>query len=272
MTTDLQKFDQLLASTTTLREDELSDYLASVLSGIDHATTGAYRSSSGVFWALTRVFGCYDRVAAACEEYSASRADELTFFAALEIEHFLMRLRVLLDEVAYVIRIRLPQTVRGLGQPKGPGPMQYKQFRINELLKFVQDYPESSPYLTRLLEGNRDNIHKYIELRDDIAHFRAQALIFRGETMSVGFIGAREAAQSPRTVPHTDLRTYVNSATIWMWQFLQRDVVAYFRARVENGELGFAPLGIGPHRIGMPGVARFKQAGGELPAHGQIAC
>jgi hypothetical protein len=72
MTTNLQKFDHLLVSTTTLREDELADYLASVLSGIDHAATGADRSSSRVFWALTRVFGCYDRVAAACEEYSAS--------------------------------------------------------------------------------------------------------------------------------------------------------------------------------------------------------
>jgi hypothetical protein len=264
MTTDLHKLDQLLASTTTLREDELADYLDSVLSGIDHAATGAYHSGSGVFWALTRVFGCYDRVAAACEEYSPARADELTFFAALEIEHFLMRLRALLDEVAYVIRIRIPETIRGLGQPKGPGPMQYKQFRINTLLKFVRDYPEFCPHLTRLLEGNRHNIHKYIELRDDIAHFRAQALIFRGETMSVGFIGAREAAQNLPSIPHMDLRTYINSATIWMWQFLQRDVVEYLRARVENGELGFAPVGIGPHRIGMPGIARFKPAGGRL--------
>ena len=120
MDTDLQEFDELLASTSALREDELADYLASVLSGIDHAAPGTYRSNSGIFWALTRVFGCYDRVVAACEEYSASRADELTFVAALEIEHFLMRLRVLLDEVAYVIRIRLPKAVRGLGQPEGP--------------------------------------------------------------------------------------------------------------------------------------------------------
>jgi hypothetical protein len=147
------------------------------------------------------VFGCYDRVVAACEEYSASRADELTFVAALEIEHFLMRLRVLLDEVDYVIRIRLPKTVRGLGQPEGPGPMQYKQFSINKLVKLVDKHPAFYPHLARLLNSNRNNIQTYIELRDDIAHFRAQALIFRGETMSVGFIGSRETVQSQQAVP-----------------------------------------------------------------------
>jgi hypothetical protein len=240
-----------------LRRDELADYLASVLSGIDHAATGTYRSSSGIFWALTRVFGCYDGVVTACEEYLASRADELTFVAALEIEHFLMRLRVLLDEVAYVIRIRLLRTVRGLGQPKGSGPS--KQFSINELLKFVKKNATFCPHLTQLLESNRADIYKYIELRDDIAHFRAQALIFRGDAMNVGFIGSRETAQSQQGVPHTDLRAYINNATIWMWGFLQRDVVAYFRARVENGELGLSPFEIGPYRIAMPGITRFKQ-------------
>ena len=144
--------------------------------------------------------------------------------------------------------------------------MQSKQFSINKLVKFVDKHPAFYPHLARLLNSNRNNIQTYIELRDDIAHFRAQALIFRGETMSVGFIGSRETVQSQQALPHTDLRAYVNNATIWMWRFLQKDVVAYFRARVENGEIGFAPLGIGPHRIGMPGITRFKQVLGEPPA------
>jgi hypothetical protein len=260
MVTDLAKFEQLLASNIELRQDELADYLASILSGLDHAATGTYHSSSGIFWALTRVFGCYDRLMVACEENSPSRQIDMTFVAELEIEHFFMRLRVLLDEIAYVIRVRLPKTVRGLGQPQGPGPMQYKQFSSNKLLKFVGDHPTFCPHLTRLLESNRANIHKFIELRDDIAHFRAKAIVFPGETMSVGFVGSRDAAPSPQRLPHTDLRAYVNGATIWIWRFLQRDVVEYFRARVENGEIGFAPVGIGPHRIGMPGITRFKKS------------
>jgi hypothetical protein len=265
MTTDLQKLDELLASTTELREDELADHLASLLSGLNYAATGTYRPGSGIFWALTRLFGCYDRVVAACEEYSTSSADGLTFVAALEIEHFLIRLRVLLDEVAYDIRVRLPRTVRGLGQPQGPGAS--KHFSINDLLKFVNKHATFCQYLSRLLESNRGNIHQYIELRDDIAHFRAQALIFLGDAMSVGFIGSRENATSQHRIPHSDLLTYVNNATMWMWRFLQRDVVAYFRARVENGELGFAHVGIGPRRIGMPGIIRFKQVLGALPPH-----
>lgn len=257
MNAGLQKLDQLLDSTIALGEDELADVLGSVLSGIDHAATGTYRSSSEIFWALTRVFGCYDRVAAACEEYSASGREEWTFVAATEVEHFLMRLRVLFDETAYIIRVRLPEDVRALRRPKGPG--QNKQFSISQFLKFVKDHPAFCPHLTGLLENNRAEIRKFVDLRDDVAHFRAQAVIFRGDALSVGFIGSRETAQDAQRIPHTDLRAYIDSATIWMWRFLQRDVVEYFRFRVESGELGFAPFGIGPHSICMPGINRFKQ-------------
>jgi hypothetical protein len=170
-----------------------------------------------------------------------------------------MRLRVLLDEIAYAIRVRLPKTVRGLGEPEGPGPILYKQFRINKLLQFVRKQPTFSPHLTHLSESNRVNIHKFIGLRDDIAHFRAKASVIRAKTMSVGFIGSRDAAPNGQRFQHTDLRAYVNGATMWTWQFLQQDAVKYFRARVENGEIRFTPCGIGPHRIGMPDIRPFKE-------------
>jgi hypothetical protein len=106
------------------------------------------------------------------------------------------------------------------------------------------------------MPGNR-----YITIRDDIAHFRAKALIFLGDTMSVRFAGARESS-GHGILPHTDLRTYVDSATTWMWDFLERDVIEYFRGRIADEEIDFRPLGIGPHRIFMPGIERFKRTSG----------
>jgi hypothetical protein len=107
-----------LVCTINLRRDELADYLASVLSGLDYAATGTYHSNSAIFWALTRVFGRYDQLVAACEEYSVATANDKAFVAELELEHFLIRLCALLDEIAYAIRVRLPKAVRGLGQPE----------------------------------------------------------------------------------------------------------------------------------------------------------
>jgi hypothetical protein len=257
MNPDLEKLEKVLASEVNVLEDELVDRLATIMSGLDRGNTGALHTHSGIFWALTRVFGCYDQLAAACEEYTRSRADELTFVAALEVEHFLIRLRALLDEVAYAIRTRLPKTVRGLSEPGGPGPFEQKQFSITALLKFSNKHPHFCRHLTRLLENNENDIRRFIELRDDIAHFRAKAVVFSGSSMSVGFIGAR---QIPNTtiIEHSDLLKYIHDAMIWFWRFLQLDVVEYFRGRVEDGKLKFQPLGLGLSRITMPGIRRFK--------------
>jgi hypothetical protein len=253
----LQRLDQILASPTHASEGELADRLSSVLSGIEFARTGSPRSNSGIFWGLTRVFGCYDRLSAVCDDYAINHEDHLTFAAELEIEHLLMRLRVLLDEVAYAIRILLPSNVRGLGGVKGPGPT--KHFSMTELLKFTKKYPKHFPLLTHLLENNQSNIHRFIELRDDIAHFRAKAIIFPGDSLNVGFIGARNSNDEQNRVQHTELSEYFNDATIWMWNFLQIDVVDYFRGCVEDNDLAFAPVGIGLARISMPGLTRFKK-------------
>jgi hypothetical protein len=153
----------------------------------------------------------------------------------------------------------MPKTVRRLSDPGGPTG--YKQFSINSFIGYVEKNPNCCPHLKRLMENNRASINRYITIRDDIAHFRAKALIFLGDKMSVGFAGARES-KGHGILPHTDLRTYVDNATTWMWDFLERDVIEYFRGRIADGELDFKPLGIGPHRISMPGIARFKRASG----------
>jgi hypothetical protein len=260
---DLEKLDDILASKVDLPDDELSDRLSTILSGLDYAKTSAVHSHSGIFWALTRLFGCFDQLTALCDEYSTTRADRLTFFAALEIEHFLIRLRTLLDEVAYAIRTRIPNNVRGLSPLGGPGPIEYKHFSINTLQKFVAKNPDFCQHLTQLIENNKLAIGKFIDLRDDIAHFRAKAIIFPGPPLSVGFVGARDAART-KNLEHTDLLGYFNDATIWIWRFLQFDLVQYFRGRVEDGEIEFKPLGIGLTRISMPGIRRFKKLLTEL--------
>lgn len=255
---ELERFDTVLASGTDFPDDELPDRLSTILSGLDYAKTNSIHSHSGIFWGLTRVFGCYDQLTELCDEYVTTGVHGLTFVAALEIEHFLIRLRTLLDEVAYAIRTRISENVRGLSPLGGPGPIEYKHFSITTLLKFIGKYPNYCTHLNRLLENNKSEIKKFIELRDDIAHFRAKAIIFPGPPLSVGFVGARDDFPS-KTLKHTNLSEYVDEATILVWNFLQFDLVQYFRGRVEDGEINFKPLGMGLTRISMPNIRRFKK-------------
>jgi hypothetical protein len=82
MNSDLQKLDELLRSKIDLLpENALADYLSAVLSGLERAKSGSPHARSGIFWALTRVFGCYDRLVAACEEYTTSHRDTVARLA-----------------------------------------------------------------------------------------------------------------------------------------------------------------------------------------------
>ena len=254
-TAALEKLDQILAAVPNLTEDSLADRLSTVLYGVDFAASGNPRSEHGVLWALTRVFGSYDRIAEVCERYSETQAQDLTFIAELEVEHFFLRLRVLLDEVAFAIRIHLKPQVRGLGRPEGPGPQKY--FSINKFLKFVSEFPNHNVPLTDLINGARGDLERFIGLRDDIAHFRAKAIVFPGTHMSVGFVGSR-ASRDVKKIEHSDLSQEINQSVIWMWQFLQIDVVRYFRRLIEQGEIDFRSVGVAPVRIQMPGLRRFK--------------
>ncbi|MBW7975074.1 hypothetical protein [Bradyrhizobium sp. BR 10289] len=254
----IEKFDAMFSEGAELPDDQLSDFLSSALSGINWARHHSVESYSGIFWALTRLVGCYERLSVLYEGYAATKADELCYDAELEIEHLLVRLRVLIDELAYVIRVCMPPAIRGLSQPKGPGPLQYRQFSIRELLKFVRKHPDVSTALTKLLENNRQDIERFVSRRDDIVHFRAKAIIFRTNTMRVGFLDSR-LSTSNGAIEHTDLREFIEPALVWVWRFMQSDLVQYFREEIAVGSLEFDSVGIGPHKISMPGSVRLKK-------------
>jgi hypothetical protein len=254
----IEKFDAIFDESVDFLDGQLPDFLSSILSGINWGTKQSFGSHSGTFWALTRLVGCYERLSILYESYALSKADDVCIEAELEIEHFLIRLRVLIDELAYAIRAHMPLEVRGLGKPQGPGPVQYQQFSISKLLTFVRKNPKYSEALTTLIESNRTQIDDFVSRRNDIVHFRAKAIVFSTETMRVGFLNSR---LSPRagSVQHTDLREFIEPALVWVWRFMQSDMVQYFRNEIAAGTLKFEKIGIGPHKIHMPGSIRLKR-------------
>jgi hypothetical protein len=128
---------------------------------------------------------------------------------------------------------------------------------MTKLQSFIEKQPNFSPSLAEPIRKNNLNINKFIQHRNDVVHFKAKAIVYREDRMSVDFIGARARSGSKRK--SIDLLEYVNNATSWIWGFMQSDLVHYFCERIRLGEVEFAPLGIGPHRIGIPGIIRFKK-------------
>jgi hypothetical protein len=251
-----RRFKELIRANLKCSEDVLPDLLSSVIAGIDFAA-GRQTSHSGIFWALTRLVGCYERLGFLYGEYASSKNDALCYDAELEVEHFLIRLRVLIDEISYIIRSFMPKKVRGLSEPEGPGPLEFRQFRIRKFLRFVSANPNYSTALTNLIEKNRSAIDRFISRRDDIVHFRAKAIVIRTDRMMVGFVD-RNLAKIRDTLPHEDLMQFVNPSLAWVWHFMQSDVVEYFGELIQEGTLDFSYFGIGPHRLRMPGARRLK--------------
>lgn len=177
-----------------------------------------------------------------------------------DIESFLIRLRVMFDELAFVIRSFMPIYVRHLSSPEGGVPANYKYFSFNSFLKYVSKYPEADPLLTHLVDGRKTFFKEFIEKRDDIIHFRAKAVVFVRDQLGVGFLDKNLDYSSGSSIQIRDLAPYVAGAITDLWNFMNDDMVSYFRTLIGSGRLRYKPLGIGCVIMKGTGVARLKKS------------
>lgn len=261
----LEGLDRIFAAKSEVKENQIATHLGTILDGVGGNKLGGY---SGIFWALVRIFRSYDII---CNSYDAHKdnADKFDLDVEADVEHFLIRLRVVMDEISFVIRMSMPKVVRYLSQPGGEGNPDYYQFSINQFLRFTSKHKDIFPILTKLFDKNRESIGKYIGLRDYIAHFRARAIVFSGPALSVGLIGARD---DPRnfTRPRVDLQDYVDEIMLWLWAFIEFDVVEYFRERIESGDLEVSRFGFAASFVNAPGIGRLKRAMKRAKSGGSI--
>lgn len=223
----------------------------------EHANFRHFNTGT-LFWSITRLFGCYERVMAAVE----MPRDERPFLDA-DIENYIMRFRIVLNDIAYVIWQLLPSNARGLKGPRGgthPRNREMSFFTLAEYLNAHRDlYPElaavfsaASPWMSRLRND-----------RDNVVHYKSMVVVFETEAPSFALLNA---AGTERTVPTPEggqklllepITSFVNGQLLALHQFMHIDLASAVRAHALRFQLNSVQVGW-DRRITCIGIFRFR--------------
>ncbi|MXS82766.1 hypothetical protein [Nitrosomonas oligotropha] len=212
-----------------------------------------------LFWSLTRLFGCYERIMSVI---NLSR-EERPFLDA-DLENFIIWFRIVLNDIAYVTWQLLPKSARGLKGPRGGSHPQNREVSILSLAGYLiantSTYPELSaafsnavPWMTRLRKD-----------RDNVIHYKSKAVVFESDSPLFALLGA---AGTEHTEPTPDggqrlvlesVVEFVNGQMLTLHQFMHDSLATAIKAHVTR--LGLKSVQVGwCHRITCFGINRFRQ-------------
>lgn len=213
-----------------------------------------------LFWSLTRLFGCYERIMSAID----LKREERPFLDA-DIESFIIRFRIVLNDIAYVIWQLLPKNTRGLKAPRGGTHPRNRELSVLLLTRYLTENASTYPELATVFSNATPWITRLKNERDNIIHYKSKVVIFEGESLLFAFLGA---AGTERTEPTPDggqslvlqsVLELVNGQMLALHQLMHEGLAAAVRAHATRFGLKSAQVGWG-HRITCPGIQRFRQA------------
>ena len=219
---------------------------------VRHFNTGT------LFWSLTRLFGCYERVMSVLHLPRDARP-----FLDADVESFIIRFRIVMNDLAYAVRLLMPQHARGLSAPTGETHPKNREMSVFKLANFLQsnshDYPEFSttfaratPWMTRLKND-----------RDSVIHYKAMVEIFEGDPLTFALSNAAGTERRKPRVGGGTKRSlepvgeFVNDQLLSLYSFMNEELLKAIEAHATRYKLKLGPGGSGFHITG-PGIARFR--------------
>lgn len=211
-----------------------------------------------LFWSITRLFGGYERVMAAVE----MPRDERPFLDA-DIENYIVRFRIVLNDIAYVIWQLLPSNTRGLKGPRGGTHPRNREMSIFTLAEYLKDqcaiYPELAaafekafPWMTRLKND-----------RDNVVHYKSMVVVFEAESPSFALLNAAGTERMEKTPEGGQklllepISEFVNSQMLALHGFMHIDLASAVRAHASRFNLKSVQFGR-DRRITCIGIHRFR--------------
>ena len=233
---------------------------------LDAIGFGEYGSSrhfdtGTLFWSLTRLFGCYERVMSVIDLSWKERP-----FLDADLENFIIRFRIVLNDIAYVTWQLLPKNARNLKGPRGSNRIHSKNreisvFSLTEyLISNALIYPELSvtfsnavPWMTRLRKD-----------RDDVIHYKSKAVIFGDNPPLFALLGAagtehtESTSEGGQRLVLQPVVEFVNGQMLALHQFMHDDLAYAIKAHAARLCLKSVQVGFG-QRITCLGINRFRQ-------------
>ena len=176
--------------------DSLSVPLFAVLRGIGF---GEYKNPhhfelGTLFWSLTRLFGFYERI----HDSLALPFRQRPFIEA-DIESFIIRFRIILNDTAFVIRQLLPKDERGLGGPHGGTHPRNREMSILTLADYLVGMDLNYPEFARVFSSARSWIARSRDVRDNVVHYKSKVLVFDVSPTSFAIVNAAGTELTEKT-------------------------------------------------------------------------
>ena len=215
-----------------------------------------------LFWSLTRLFGCYERVMGTLPLPFLERP-----FLEADIENFIIRFRIVLNDIAYVVWQLLPRNARGLKGPRGETHPRNREVSVLALAEFFEKNEASYPELAVAFLTARPWINRLRNDRDNVVHYKSKAHVFDADPPSFALINA---AGTERSVPTPDggsrlvlepIPSFINDQLLSLHYFMHRDLAAAIRAHAARSNLKRTPVGWN-ERMRCIGTMRFREANG----------
>lgn len=213
-----------------------------------------------LFWSLTRLFEAYYRIITVVD-----LSEEKRMFLEADIENFIIRMRIVLNDTAFIIRQLLPENCQGLSNPKGGVHPKNREMSINDLFKFIEKQPNAFPEFTQVLTKNKEWIFKLRNERDNIIHYKSKVLVFGTEPkLSFAMLNAGGTEKTVATsdggssIVVTPIYEYVNSQMLSLYNLIYSDLVEAIRVHIKNQRIQFQELQM-DSQMSCIGIELFKR-------------
>lgn len=218
----------------------MSESLKMPLFSLFRSLEGRVGISGNIGRSLQKLFICYSEIMKkSAGDNKFSIHDSLKM--ENDIESYIIRERILFNDIAWSIRMILPKEIRGL---RSLDLQKDDEMRFDNIINFVKNNPESFKGLTKLINKNKEWIENNIKQRDDIIHFKKNVLVFKDSELSFSFLPIKindnnfyKDSDGYKRIKSTVVFKFINDKMVRLLSFLNDDVFNFILSYANENKI-----------------------------------
>lgn len=221
-----------------------------------------YFGTGTLFWSITRLFGSYERVMSVLLLPKERRP-----YLDADIENFIIRFRIVLNDIAYIIWQLLPPNTRGLKGPKGSVHPNNREISFFSLMEFLDKHMSTYPEFSQVFSETAKWTSRLKNDRDNVVHYKAMATVFESDPLSFSLLNA---AGTERKVTTPDgkqklhlepIGEFINGQMLAIHEFMHSKLVSAVIPYADR--VGLKSVQVGRDgRITCIGISTFREHNG----------
>ena len=217
-----------------------------------------------LFWSLERLFGYYHRIM-----YALPQPRTEHHFLAADIESYIIRFRIVLNDIAYLVWDILPHNARGLKGPRGGTHPKNREMSIFTLADFIYEESASYPELAQAFASASSWMNRLRNDRDNVIHYKAMVIVFDCKPPAFAFVNAAHTMPLEPTpdgghkIVMLPVDEFINGQMLALHTFMHSDLSSAIIAHVAR--VGLIPQPNGRDfqiQIRCLGIETFKHVNG----------